>query len=109
MNLGVNWSWQEERVDRSLEHLLVYHDSLDSPVAAVGPPRGAVFPVEFLRAVDVDDVSRAVRHKLDYYLVEKGERDPWAYALYHCGTMANAYSDVHWTHVAPESADAGPS
>jgi hypothetical protein len=36
--------------------------------------------------------------ELDFYLVEKLERDPWAYAVYHCGTGANMYSRVHWSY-----------
>jgi hypothetical protein len=38
------------------------------------------------------------RHSLDFYLVEKDEPDPWAYALYHCNTGANMYSPVHWSY-----------
>ena len=38
-----------------------------------------------------------VRRELDFYLVELGEADRWAYAQYHCGTAANIYSEVHWS------------
>ena len=30
------------------------------------------------------------------YLVELRESDLWAYAIYHCGTAENWYSDLHW-------------
>jgi hypothetical protein len=38
----------------------------------------------------------AARKDIDFYLVEKGEANPWAYAKYHCSTAANIYSKVHW-------------
>jgi hypothetical protein len=41
----------------------------------------------------------ATKADLDFFLVEKGESDPWAYALYHCGTSSNVYSSVHWSFV----------
>ncbi len=36
--------------------------------------------------------------ELNFYLVEKGEPDPWAYAKYHCTTASNLYSSVHWSY-----------
>jgi hypothetical protein len=39
-----------------------------------------------------------VHKELDFYLVEKNEPDPWAYAIYHCNTGANMYSTVHWSY-----------
>ena len=42
------------------------------------------------------EAAEAVAKELDFYLVEKGEVDPWVYAAYHCGTTSNVYSDVHW-------------
>ena len=43
------------------------------------------------------EMEAAVRRELDFYLVELGEKDPFAYARYHCGTAANLYSRVHWS------------
>jgi hypothetical protein len=37
------------------------------------------------------------KEELDFYLVELHERDPWLYAKYHCGTIANVYSSIHWS------------
>jgi hypothetical protein len=103
---GAAWRWEEGAVDRADDHLeLTYGDVQTQkpeawvPVARVSRPQGAVFRVEFLvppadpaRQVMVD----AVRKELDFYLVELGERDPWGYAIHHCGTAANVYSQVHW-------------
>lgn len=70
-------------------------------VAVVSPPSKFTFVVQFL--VDYDsglnkDMVEAVRKELDFYLVEKGEHDPWQYCKYHCTTAANLYSKVHWLY-----------
>jgi hypothetical protein len=44
-------------------------------------------------------VARALadtRKELDFYLLDVGRPDPWAYAHYHCGTASNVYGKVHW-------------
>jgi hypothetical protein len=71
------------------------------PVALVGKPAGKLFPVEFLQVAALDQseyerIKLAVRKELPFYLVEEGEKDPWKYAIYHCDTASNIYSDVHW-------------
>jgi hypothetical protein len=97
-----SWRWVEDRVERTRDHLCLAHDDSDALVAVVGAPNERVFPVEFLVAEDPGDpvranVLREVRQELDYYLVELGEADPWAYAHYHCGTASNLYSRTHWS------------
>ena len=44
----------------------------------------------------VQAILEEVQREIKYYLVEKGEENPWAYAIFHCGTAANVYSKVHW-------------
>jgi hypothetical protein len=67
----------------------------------IGPPDGDVVDVQFL--VDRSDpeareaVAEVVK-EIQYYLVDKGERDAWWYAKYHTTTMADAYSKVHWRY-----------
>jgi hypothetical protein len=89
------------------EHIEIrYGDAASSgyeawtPVALVGRPEGSVFPVRWLRAPSdvAAEVIADVRRELDFYLVDKGERDPWAYAIYHCTTAANLYSAIHWSY-----------
>ena len=71
------------------------------PVALVGKPKKHVFSVSWLinstDPVDQKAVA-AARKELTYFLVELGERDPWAYAKYHCNTNSNMYSPVHWSY-----------
>jgi hypothetical protein len=39
----------------------------------------------------------AVVAELNFYLVTKGEPNPWSYAQYHCGTLSNVYSSIYWS------------
>jgi len=97
------WSWREAGVDPRGDHVDLYYASGDDDpwvhVARVGPPRGRVFPVQWVvdpRAVENMDRIEAVGHDLDYYVKDIGRPDPWSYAQYHCGTASNSYSRVHW-------------
>lgn len=77
-------------------------DAAATPMALVGPPVELVFPVQVLLTELAQPAAvetlRALFRELDYYLVELGEPDPWAYAIYHCGTAANAYSKIRWSY-----------
>jgi hypothetical protein len=96
--------WAERPVDRSQDHFELQYGSADDSdkwfsVARVGAPAGSTFSVEWIvdRADPVyHEAASAVAKELDFYLVTKGEADPWIYAQYHCGTSSNIYSDVHW-------------
>ena len=98
------WSWTEREVAREQPHLTLAHNEHSTTVALVGAPVDGIFPVHFLvsRESDDDVIRRVVAdtvRQLDQYLIELGEPDPWAYAIYHCGTTANLYSRVHWSYV----------
>ena len=103
-----NWGWREADVDVQGEHIeLRYGDAETSayeqwlPVALIGRPTNHVFPVQWLlpKSVNPEIISR-VQRELDFYLVELREANPWAYAVYHCGTSANMYSKIHWSYFA---------
>lgn len=100
--------WREGSVDRSSHHFEIKFGNPDADidradwtlVARVGAPQGSIFPVEFV--VTTSDEGNAemltvVRKELDYYLVEKGERNPLGYMQHHCGTAANLYSSAFWS------------
>lgn len=96
--------WKEGKVDRNAEHMKLYWGEWgDStrPVALVAKPCGSTFLVEFLEVPGLGEneeqqAKLAAIRELTFYLVEKNEQDPWKYAIYHCGTSSNFYSDVHW-------------
>jgi len=105
----VQWSWSDLPVDPAQAHFELRFGSLQVPasgtlpllVARVGRPIDRVFPVEWLvRPADGQrEALDAVTKDLDYYLVAKGEPDPWLYAQHHAGTAANVYSSVHWSFI----------
>lgn len=102
---GVKSRWLEGLVDPEREHIRLCVGDEWEPVALVAPVGEAGFAVEFLIDPTKDpsaaEAVDAVRGELDFYLVEKNERWPWAYAVYHCSTSANLYSSVHWEHHLP--------
>jgi hypothetical protein len=103
--------WQEGRVDRTEEHFeLRYGSAKDRcwnewlPIAVVGPPVTGMVSVQFLveradprNTGAISDVEREIQ----FYLIDKREYNPWEYAQHHCGTSANAYSQVHWSFFQP--------
>ena len=76
-------------------------------MARVGRPVKRVWPVEWLAAPETlpAEVRDYVVEELNFYLVEHsvmslsgGPPDKWEYAIYHCRTMSNMYSKVHWSY-----------
>lgn len=102
------WRWGDGAVEDREEHIELRHGKVAEalyedwlPVARIGKPKRHVFPVHWLVKPDSTDnlaIISDARQELDFYLVEKGERDPWRYAQYHCSTGANIYSSVHWSY-----------
>jgi hypothetical protein len=102
-----NWCWIVGKVSPDEKHIEIrFCNSAESgwnewrPIARVAAPKRQIFTVEFLVAAEdpeVIEMVNAVKKELNYYLVDKREEDPWAYARYHCGTGANVYSNVHWS------------
>ena len=56
---------------------------------------GGEITVEFLVNCE-REAKTAIVKELDFYFVELREMNPWGYAIYHCSTGANAYSNVRW-------------
>lgn len=105
-------------VNRDEEHImLIYGDPNEVdpedfiPVALVAPLPGEGFVVQHTLSGDDPQAEKMVRqaqHELRYYLAELGEPDPWAYAIYHCGSVVNWYSRVRWVYnLAVEGHDNG--
>jgi hypothetical protein len=107
MKQKLNWCWIVGKVSSEEEHIEIrFGNAANSggnewkPIARVAAPKEQIFTVEFLVEAEdpgVIDMVKAVKKELDYYLVDKREKNPWAYARYHCGTASNVYSNVHWS------------
>lgn len=102
------WQWKEGEFDPIGERIELRYGNADESsysdgllVALIGKPKEHIFPVKW--AIDKNDLKSAeviehVAKDLDFYLVEKGGPDPWAYAKHHCTTAANIYSRIHWSY-----------
>ena len=102
-NPNQKWKWVKGQVDIDKDHIKISYDDDPKPLVLIAPPKRNEFVVQFL----LDEASATKEQKakiddvivdLDYFLIELGERDPWAYAKYHCSTAANVYSKVHWSY-----------
>jgi hypothetical protein len=102
------WQWQAGAVDLQKAHIELRHGDAEHdpyeawrPIARIGEPHGGIFTVEWLLTPDSPEaqpIMAAARRELDFFLVEAGYEDPWAYAIYHCNTASNMYSRVHWSY-----------
>lgn len=102
------WKWEDGVVDARTEHIELRHGDAGStpyeewiPVARIGKPGDRVFPVQWLiqqNSPEQGPIVQAARREMEFYLVEKGETDPWGYAQHHCNTGANMYSRIHWSY-----------
>jgi len=103
------WRWEEGEVDETGEHILLEYGDINAvptekwiTVARLSPPQGKMFTVEWLIEPDTPahvDALADGRRELDFYLVELQKQDAWKYAIYHCSTMSNVYSHVHWAYL----------
>lgn len=109
--MGNNYRLVEGIVDSNKEHIKIcYSEQLKPyantpPVALVAKGTDNSFVVQFLLSPDnknATEILNKVRSEIKFFLIEKGEENPWAYARYHCSTASNVYSSVHW-HLYPES------
>lgn len=89
-------NWQEGVVDQENDHIKIRYKEILAPFAVVSNQDG-IITVEFLKNTHTEQkIKEEVIRELDFYFGELNEDDPWAYAIYHCSTAANIYSDVHW-------------
>ena len=96
------FSWKTGKVDSSKEHIEIKYGDIHNPlsVAIVSPPFKRVFTVQFL----IEDnkrneaIRKSIKVELDFYLLEKGEPNPWVYMKHHCTSSGNMYSKVYWIY-----------
>ena len=110
------WRLVEGSVNIDEEHIKITYGAIDGddfePIALAAPGNNKTFTVQYLLQPEPENKEQlkmldAVRNELNFYFLELKEKDPWAYACYHCTTAANLYSDVHW-HYYPKG-DKGES
>jgi bacterioferritin-associated ferredoxin len=96
------FSWKTGEVDSSGEHIEIKYGDIDNPisVAFLSPPVKRVFTVQFLIEDNKGNkaILKSIKVELDFYLLEKGEPNPWVYMKHHCTSAGNMYSKVHWIY-----------
>lgn len=95
-------AWVEGVVDREADHVSLSYGESQRVVALVAPNGRHGFTVQFLlkarrTEVRANKILDEVRRELTYYLLEVVGPDSWAFVQYHCETLANRLSIVHWT------------
>ena len=99
-NPSNGWRWAEGPVDQTGEHLELF-DGPFGPSAKLVARMGRIGD----RAVAVDFVSddveaiEAAKREIQTYISGLGGPRAWEYLIYHCGTLSNAYSKIHWGYV----------
>ena len=96
-----NWKIVEGLVNRNKDYIRITYGKDPDPIALISRGKGNSFKIQFMLSKDTSDkkvqaILEEVQREIKFYLVEKGEENPWAYAIFHCGTAANVYSKVHW-------------
>ena len=104
------WYLVEGTVDTNDEYIKITYGDDNIPIALVAPGKNKSFTVQYLLKPERENeeyqkMLEGVHKELNFYLLGLKEKDPWAYACYHCTTAANLYSDVHWHYYPKEDED----
>jgi hypothetical protein len=96
-----SWSWVEGIVNTGEDHFKITYREDPEPIALVARDEGRRFPVQFISAGrrlnrQREQIFNQVRRSLDFYLNDKGKKDPWMYAIYHCSNAPGISPDIHW-------------
>jgi hypothetical protein len=98
------WSLQEATVDPSEEQIVLHYKrgARDDPerwegAVRVAKPQEHTFRIQWFPKLSAAGRAATLR-ELNFYLLTKGEPNPWGYAQYHCSTAANVYSEVGWSY-----------
>ena len=104
--------WEKGKVDRTKPHFKLTYGDLNKvdpkdfiPVALVSEPDHFKFTVEFVLSGESGRDKKVLDHavkEINFYLIELREKNPFAYARYHCGTASNIYSHIHWSFYLKE-------
>jgi hypothetical protein len=100
--------WDEGVVDRGQDHIQIRYGERNKPVALVTRHADKRFKVQFLLRERPGDahsrrILNEVRGDLTHYLFGLVGPDSWAFAQFHCGTVANFSSRVRWSWHPKES------
>lgn len=91
--------FKEGIVDRDAEHIKLYYKEDRNPSALVAKPNGDTIIFQlFSNTDDTQEPKREALRELEFYFNDLEKTEPWEYAIYHCSTASNIYSNVHWAY-----------
>ena len=95
-------AWVEGAVDRRRDHVSISYGEGRNIVALVAPHPTQGFRVQFLlkprqTSVQISRILDEVQSELTFYLLSIVGPDSWTFVQYHCDTLANRRSMVHWS------------
>jgi len=90
-------NWCEGIVDKKEEHIKIWYKDEKHPTAIVTKTKEEGIVVQFFTdEPDIIEAKEEIIRELNFYFNELNKQNPWAYAIYHCSTSSNMYSDVRW-------------
>jgi hypothetical protein len=105
-----SWSWQEGQVDQNQSHFNIYyvpdtqHEGPTFLIAVISPPKNQVFLVQLFQenlpaTLDPGPIIDGAKEELNFFIVERQEKDTMKYLQYHCTTVSNIYSQFQWAYI----------
>lgn len=94
-------AWVEGVVDRRADYVSLSYGEGRRPIALAAPHPRDGFTVQFLlkarpTEARANKILDEVRRELTFYLLDVVGPDSWPFVQYHCETLANRLSSVHW-------------
>jgi hypothetical protein len=104
------WSWHEGPVDQNESHFNIYyvpdtqHEGPTFLIAAIASPTKQIFQVQLFpenlpATLDPGPLIDGVKEELNFFIVEKQEKDMMKYLRSHCTTASNILSQFQWAYI----------
>lgn len=91
--------WHQAKVDSDKPHITLT-DAATGKLLALATPENEGISVEF-KEQGAKEVMNELKEQLNFYFGSKQEPNPWEYAIHHCSTTANVYSNIRWAYIEP--------
>ena len=109
-----SWSWREGQVDQNQSHFNIYyvpdtqHEGPTFLIAVISLPTKQMFLVQLFpenlhATFDPGPIIDGAKEELNFFIVEKQEKDRLKYLRYHRTTASNIYSQFQWAYIDIDS------
>jgi hypothetical protein len=90
-------NWSEGIADVKEGHIKIWYKDEKHPSAIVTKNNEEGIVVQFFTDESTNPGAKEeIIRELNFYFNELNKQKPWRYAIYHCSTSSNMYSDVRW-------------